>query len=238
MRERNRKKLLDAPSAAIFWKEIKKLSDPAPIPVSVTAEALRNVFEKRLNPPEHLPESFDATEHKFNRLLAILIPETTIDSSNEGFFSAEWTEEDTAEVKDHIRKHGLASATGEDAILYGEILEIPNDALAYLCNDCIRRRDGPSICCVLKLLTLLIHKRITKWAIARGLIPDYQNGFREGYRTNNNPFILRCVKEWARANGFTVYVAAVDATNAFPSTDHPTLWLKLIRMGMGGAIFD
>jgi hypothetical protein len=92
--------------------------------------------------------------------------------------------------------------------------------------------------CILKVLTLLIHKRITDWATARGLIPDYQNGFREGYRTNNNPFILRCVKEWARANGLTLFVAAVDATNAFPSTDHPTLWLKLIRMGMGGAIFD
>jgi hypothetical protein len=42
------KKLLEAPSAAIFWKEIKKLSDPAPIPVSVTAEALRDVFETDL----------------------------------------------------------------------------------------------------------------------------------------------------------------------------------------------
>ncbi|KAJ7709166.1 hypothetical protein B0H16DRAFT_1216876, partial [Mycena metata] len=182
--------------------------------------------------------SFDATQHKFNRFLAALIPKSTTDSSDEGFFSAGWTEEEVAEVKDHIRKHGLDSATGEDAVLYGEILEIPNDALAYLRNECIRRRDDPSICCILKLLTLLIHKRITKWAVARGLTPDYQNGFREGYRTNNNPFILRCVKERARSNGFTVYVAAVDATNAFPSTDHPTLWLKLIRMGMGGAIFD
>lgn len=59
-----------------------------------------------------------------------------------------------------------------------------------------------------------------------------------GYRTNNNPFILRCIKEWARAKNLTVFVAAVDATNAFPSTDHPTLWLKLLNMGMGGALFD
>jgi hypothetical protein len=49
--------------------------------------------------------------------------------------------------------------------------------------------------CILKALTLLIHRRITEWANARGLIPNYQNGFREGYRTNNNPFILRCIKE-------------------------------------------
>jgi hypothetical protein len=46
------------------------------------------------------------------------------------------------------------------------------------------------------------------------------------------------VEEWARAKKLTVFVAAVDATNAFPSTDHPALWLKLLRMGMGGAIFD
>jgi hypothetical protein len=62
---------------------------------------------------------------------------------------------------------------------------------------------------VLKLLTLLINKRITKWVIAHGHIPDYQDGFREGYRTNNNPFISRCVKEWGRAKGHTVYVASV-----------------------------
>jgi hypothetical protein len=171
-----------------------------------------------------------------------------------------------AYVKDHIRKHGLHSASGEDAIFYAKILEIPNDALPHLCNECIRKRDGPSTwfrsviigllkkgkpntdldsyriialeSCILKLLTLLIYKRITDWASARGLIPDYQNGFCEGYRTNNNPFVLRCVKEWAHARGLTIYVAAIDATNAFPSTDHPTLWLKLIRMGIGGAIFD
>jgi hypothetical protein len=138
-------------------------------------------------------------------------------------------------------------------------MDIPNSDLVFLCDEYTRKRDGPSIwfktviigflkkgkngadldsyriialeCCLLKVLTLLIHKRITDWANARGLIPDYQNGFREGYRTNNNPFILRCVKEWARARGLAIFVAAVDATNAFPSTDQPTLWLKLLRMG-------
>jgi len=47
-------------------------------------------------------------------------------------------------MKNHIHQHGLSSASGQDAIMYAEILEIPNDALAYLCNECVRRRDGPS----------------------------------------------------------------------------------------------
>ena len=248
---------MEAPSTGAFWKEVIRLIDPAPVPISVTADNLKDVFEKRLNPPSSLPGSFDPPQHKMNRLLAELIPESTTDSTPEDFFSA-W-------VKDHIR-NSLDSASGEDAIMYGEIMEIPNEDLMLLCNECIRLKDGPTTwfktviigllkkgkngknpdsyriialeSCVLKVLTLLIHKRITDWADARGLIPDYQNGFREGYRTNNNPFILRCVKEWARAKGLTIYVAAVDATNAFPSTDHPTLWLKLLRMGMGGALFD
>ncbi|KAJ7752512.1 hypothetical protein DFH07DRAFT_716195, partial [Mycena maculata] len=175
---------------------------------------LKDVFEKRLNPPTVLPESFDASQHKMNRLLAGFIPESTVDSTPEKFFSSEWNEKDMEWLKAHIRD-ALNSASGEDAILYDEIMNIPNDDLLLLCNECIRQRDGPIICCLLKLLTLLIHKRISDWASARGLIPDYQNGFREGYRTNHNPFILRCVKEWARAKRLTIFVAAVDASNAW-----------------------
>jgi hypothetical protein len=42
----------------------------------------------------------------------------------------------------------------------------------------------------------------------------------------------------ARAEEMTLYVIAVDLTNAFPSVDRATLWLKLYRMGMRGKIFD
>ncbi|KAJ7704821.1 hypothetical protein B0H17DRAFT_889187, partial [Mycena rosella] len=91
----------------------------------------------------------------------------------------------------------------------------------------------------LKALTMLIHWRmIYDWAGARGLIPDWQNGFRPGYRTNNNPLILQCLRDWAKAHGHDLYIAAVDTSNAFPSMDQPTLWLKLFRLGMGAAIFD
>jgi hypothetical protein len=92
--------------------------------------------------------------------------------------------------------------------------------------------------CFLKGLTILVHWRIFDWAETRGLIPPYQNGFRPGYRTNNNPFILWCLKEWARAQGHILFVASVDFTNTFPSTDQPTLWLKLFCMGMGGKTLD
>jgi hypothetical protein len=176
-----------------------------------------------------------------------------------GWEEEAWTEDDMGRLKDHIRKHSLDSTTGEDNVYYMELLEISNEDLAYLANQCIVEGDGPTIwfksaligilkrmkphynpdsyrlialeSCFLKAFTMLIHWRISDWAEARALIPPWQNGFRPGYRTNNNPFILRCAKRWARAHIFTLYVAAVDATNAFPSTDQPTLWLKLFRLG-------
>ncbi len=55
---------------------------------------------------------------------------------------------------------------------------------------------------------------------------------------NNNLFILRCAIESAKAQQKPLYVAVVDATNAFPLTDCATLWLKLQRLGIGGPIFD
>lgn len=93
-------------------------------------------------------------------------------------------------------------------------------------------------CVLLKMLTLLIDKRVRAWAEARKLLPPTQNGFRPGFRTNNNAFILRCAAERAAADGKPLFVASVDLTNAFPSVDRPLLWLKLKSMGMSGPVFD
>jgi hypothetical protein len=81
MRDLNRKKSLDAPTRAIFWKEIKRTADPKPAPMSVTADELKTVFEKRLNPPNILTVEFDSTQHKINKILATLLPEKTEGSS-------------------------------------------------------------------------------------------------------------------------------------------------------------
>jgi hypothetical protein len=70
------------------------------------------------------------------------------------------------------------------------------------------------------------------------LLPPTQNGFQEGYRTNNNCYILRCGIDNARSLNKTLYVAFVDCSNAFPWTDHATFWLKLYRKCVGGPLFD
>ena len=92
--------------------------------------------------------------------------------------------------------------------------------------------------CLLKMLTMLIEMRLTAWADWARVLPDSQNGFREGYRTSNNGFVLRCAIDRARAEGKALFVAFIDLKDAFPSTDVPTLWSKLYRLGVAGPIFD
>ncbi|KAJ7983200.1 hypothetical protein DFH06DRAFT_1123206 [Mycena polygramma] len=130
IRDANRDKLVNAPSSGAFWKEIKRLADPKPDPVIVTAEALRGVFEKRLNPPIVVPSAFDEIQHKINMTLASQIPEHTLDETPERFFSAQWNEDDGAWVKDHLLNHALDSASGEDGTTYADILDIPNEDLS------------------------------------------------------------------------------------------------------------
>ncbi|KIK58518.1 hypothetical protein GYMLUDRAFT_126589, partial [Collybiopsis luxurians FD-317 M1] len=51
--------------------------------------------------------------------------------------------------------------------------------------------------CLLKFVTLLIMRRIVKYADLRKIVPRSQNGFRKDFQTNNNAFILRCATEKA-----------------------------------------
>ncbi|KAJ7603163.1 hypothetical protein FB45DRAFT_772650, partial [Roridomyces roridus] len=236
IRAKNRKKVLDPPSLAAFWNTIRSFADPKPEASTVTAGGLKRVFQQRVNPPEILPPQFDEWQHRINEAIAKLLPPHTTDPTAEGFFSRKWSEKDIEELNDYLRKsHSRNSAEGEDATSYQELMEVPPDEMAHLYND-FRLVVMESQ--FLKGLTILSHWRFRDWGNKYLKIPPWQNGFRQGYRTNNNPFILRCLKEWARAHGKTIYISFVDFSNAFPSTDQPTLWLKLTRMGVGGPLFD
>ncbi|PBK68350.1 hypothetical protein ARMSODRAFT_869145, partial [Armillaria solidipes] len=145
-------------------------------------------------------------------------------------FSTDVSDDDIGKVKAHIWK------TGADGVDYDLILEIPNEDLPEEELDSYR-----VIClesCLLKVLTMIIHQRMSTWAVDNKLIPEWQNSFRAGYRTLNNAFILRCAIDWAKAHHKPLFVALVDATNTFPSMNQDTLWLRLVELGMGGPMFD
>ena len=220
----------------------------------VTADELKDVFEKCMNPLDPVPDTFDTHLLTFNNAMAKAIPQRTQDMTEEQFFSKPFSVEEMASAKTHLENR-RGSATGIDGIGYKEILEIDNMALCSLLNLSMIKQDTPSSwlstlivaiikrgksrddpnnyraagleSCLLKLMTLLIHMWLTAWCKKYNLLPPSQNGFRSGYRTNNNTFILRCAVDRARAEGNTLYVMFADISNAFPSTEQSTLWLKL-----------
>ncbi|KZV83868.1 hypothetical protein EXIGLDRAFT_598666, partial [Exidia glandulosa HHB12029] len=173
------------------------------------------------------------------------LPRTFDDTSTDRVFTRDITAEDVAAAKSKLLAH-LKTQSGADTMSYSEIMSISNELLAKLFNRCIQERQMIALeCCLLKMLTLIIdthwsrrNTHIRSFAESEGILPESQNGFRPGYRTENNAFILRVAAEKAHRLGHPLYVTFVDLSNAFPSVNHSILWLKFIHSKITGPIID
>ncbi|KAF8212175.1 hypothetical protein K438DRAFT_1441241, partial [Mycena galopus ATCC 62051] len=188
-----------------------------------------------LNPPDVLPDNFDADLHDIVQSLNATIPRITTDRTSQMFFTRRITVTDIQDIKKKLRNKSLRSSVGIDDVSYAKILTIPNDALVSLFHACL---DVGLECCLLKVLTLLLDGRLREWAASNNIIPDSQNGFLPGHRTDDNSFILLCAIHRARAEDKTLYVFFGDMTNAFPYTDVGRLWTDMYAAGVGGPFFD
>lgn len=262
----NLRKLEAVQKEASFWRLVYHVSHPRSRLAAVALDALRNVFMHRMNMPVVPPAEFAEEDLQRMRDLAAEIPECTIDATEGRHFSRRFTVKEVAALKAKIRTAALGSSRGIDNKSYKQLLDIPNDVLCELFNACLEVRNVPKMwlttvltailkrkldpslaesyrtigleCCLLKFLTMLFDGRIREWVAAADLLPKSQNGFRAGYRTNNNAFILRCAIDRARAQKNVLYLGSVDISNAFPSVNHAMLWRKLYDRGMSGPIFD
>lgn len=267
VQKQNKQTLMNAETEKEFWNCLRQFMYAKRRTGSLTAEMFMEVFKPRMTTPIIVPPSFDMNHLGMNEALAALIPQKTIDTTRDQIFSRPFTAEEIAEAKDHLHKRmAERTASGSDGVGYSDFLRIDNDILANLFNECLDANDAPTEwltttlmailkkdkdkndpngyraialeSCGLKIMTLLIHKRLTTWCNDMGIIPPSQNGFREGYRTYDGVFILRCAIERANAHGLTLYVGFADLSNAFPATNHACLWNKMRRLGAGGKIFD
>jgi ribonuclease HI len=252
---------------ADLWKLLRDWLDAQPTAPAVESGALHASLPARMTQQPRDHEHFDNDHLAQMATLARAIPARTTDRTGDSaIFSRPFTVQDIERLKAHIKRHRAGSARGADDVAYTEILQIPNDELCALFNACVKHGGVPGVwlttliigilkprkaadnpehyrliafqSCLLKCLTLLFDFRMREWADAYGILPDSQNGFRTGYRTNNNAFVLRCAIDRARAGNQTLYTAFVDLKNAFPSTDLPTLWAKLYARGVSGPLFD
>ena len=87
-----------------------------------------------------------------------------------------------------------------------------------------------------KLYAMVLEGRLTDWAEQGGLRATGQSGFRRGFRTVDNVFILQTLLKQTRKKGQKLYCCFVDFKKAFDSIPRQQLWEVLKSKGVTGSI--
>jgi len=90
---------------------------------------------------------------------------------------------------------------------------------------------------VSKLFTRVLNNRLNLWAEANSKFHIGQSGFRAGFGTMDNVYVLQAFIEHACQEKEELFCCFVDYEKAFDRVDHTVLWYKLDRMGVTGNIF-
>ena len=89
-----------------------------------------------------------------------------------------------------------------------------------------------------KLYTSILNRRLTFYANMYDKISENQAGFREGYSTIDNAFILNAfLDKYLSKKGNKLYVAFVDFRKAFDSINRGKLWQVLRNTGIAGKLY-
>jgi len=93
--------------------------------------------------------------------------------------------------------------------------------------------------CLGKLFTATLKDRLQTYLDDHNLLNKYQAGFRPGYRTSDQSFILKTlVKKYICQHKKKLYVCFVDFRKAFDLIWHNGLQLKMLELGIGGKLYD
>ena len=88
-----------------------------------------------------------------------------------------------------------------------------------------------------KIFTKTLNNRLGNWANENDVHHEEQAGFRHGYSTVDQMFVLQSLvqKYLCRKKG-RLYVMFIDFTTAFDTVPHFLLWYRLIKLGIHGKV--
>ena len=90
-----------------------------------------------------------------------------------------------------------------------------------------------------KIFSNIIYARLYKWAEKFNKIDESQAGFRNGYSTSDNIFILQSmVQKYISKPGGRFYVLYVDFKKAFDGLIHQNLFSSINKIGVKGKLFQ
>ena len=85
-----------------------------------------------------------------------------------------------------------------------------------------------------KLFTSIINTRLKNYVESNNIINDYQTGFRSGYSTIDNMFILQTLIQILHNKKKKLFCAFIDLKRAFDTVWRIGLWSKLIKYNING----
>jgi hypothetical protein len=88
-----------------------------------------------------------------------------------------------------------------------------------------------------KVYGTIINKRIQVWAQENDITGEFQAGFKPGYSTIDNIFVLMACVQKQFALNRKLYVAFIDFEKAFDSINRNLLWPILDKNGIKGKLF-
>ncbi|KAF9038875.1 hypothetical protein BDZ89DRAFT_1216628, partial [Hymenopellis radicata] len=166
-----------AQSSNSFWKTIRKLHGAQPRPLPVSLDALADHFKERMNPPLS-PDSEEQSAREETARRAQEIPLPSPEPPPESAYAKygqKWSVEDIGEAKGHLKTHASSPSCGFDKHTVAVVLSIDNELLCDLFNEYGYRAIGLESC-ILKLLTLMTHKRLYAWASELGAYQHHRMG--------------------------------------------------------------
>ncbi|KAL7413168.1 hypothetical protein BDY24DRAFT_341142, partial [Mrakia frigida] len=210
----------------------------------VSVEAQADFFGSILaGPPPRLTTHFDHDQRLVNEALYAALPKKTTSSNGPQHLDQLFTSADIKRLRHHVHSRASSrSAGGADGLTWEDLKSVPDGDLLTLFNSILlsggELPEQGKISFLLRCFTLLCSFRLDAWATDLKLIPESQNGFVKGKRTESNPFVLNTILDSYATGSKTVYVAFLDLQKAFDWVHRPSMWMKMRRNGAGGLIWD
>ena len=118
---------------------------------------------------------------------------------------------------------------------FSDIIPIPKkdkDARDPLQNRCIT-----IVCCVAKIYSSILNKRLQKYLEANKILADEQNGFRAGRSCIDHIYVMCTVLRNRKLLGKETFLCFIDFKKAFDSVDRNLLLFKLSNIGVNGHMY-
>ena len=264
IKQSNRDKVeLNVNKPKMFWKNLKRLCLPSQNTSDISVSQWFEHFKTLLNPDTCINKEFmEEVDHFIHTSHNVELNEYTTPELN--LLNSTISRQ---EIEESIKTFAIGKSSGVDGISLEMIKASTNFIMPYilsLFNRILHSRNYPPQWCQsilyplhkggarsnpqnyrgLSLLSVwgkifckVLNNRLLKRAQSADVLYEAQAGYKKGYSTIDNIFVLQSLaqKYISKPKG-RYYVLFVDFSEAFDKVSHKLLWYKILKYGLSGNI--